>query len=235
MSGIGSSSTIGIARDRWLLPVLAAQLGEDVAESVERDSAGSLWDTVIERKLLLENELVAHAARYFHMPVADLRRVSAQALELVPERWARQFGVLPLTIVNDTLVVATSNPCDVDSERALAFAAGRSIRFVIAGIPLYFQHRFGLTLCRMPQLVHTWGVIMEPHYGKHATVTSREMEILVLFAKRLSKENFFLQSFHPTQLNWLPFYWNGFTQTTHFTYVLEDFHGSRQNMGPDGS
>jgi hypothetical protein len=104
--------------------------------------------------------------------------------------------------------------------RVLAYVVGDRL---IAGIPLYFQHRFGLTLCRMPQLVHTWGVIMEPLEGKHATVHSREMKILTLFARQLSKEKFFLQSFHPTLLNWLPFYWNGFKQTTHFTYVLEDF------------
>jgi hypothetical protein len=104
--------------------------------------------------------------------------------------------------------------------RVLAYITGNHL---IAGIPLYFQHWLGLTLCRMPRLVHTWGVIMEPLEGKHATVASREMEILTLFAKELSKEKFFIQSFHPTLLNWLPFYWNGFRQTTHFTYVLEDF------------
>src|SRR5207237_1803182 len=55
-----------------------------------------------------------------------------QAVELVPERWARQFGVLPLTVDHDSLLVATSNPCDVDCERALAFAAGRPVRFAMA-------------------------------------------------------------------------------------------------------
>jgi hypothetical protein len=104
--------------------------------------------------------------------------------------------------------------------RVLAYIEGDHL---IAGIPLYFQHWLGLRLCRMPRLVHTWGVIMEPLEGKRATVASREMEILKLFAKELSKEKFFIQSFHPTLSNWLPFYWNGFRQTTHFTYVLEDF------------
>ena len=104
--------------------------------------------------------------------------------------------------------------------RILAYVVGDRL---IAGIPLYFQHSFGLTLCRMPQLVHTWGVVMEPMAGKNVTVATREMDILTLFANRLAKENFFIQSFHPTLLNWLPFYWNGFKQTTHFTYVFEDF------------
>jgi hypothetical protein len=103
--------------------------------------------------------------------------------------------------------------------RILAHFAGSSL---IAGIPLYFERRMGLTLCRMPRLVHTWGVIMAPLEGKQVTVLAREMEILSAFAKELSKQTFFIQSFHPTLLNWLPFYWNGFRQVTHFGYVFED-------------
>ncbi|HEY2374441.1 MAG TPA: ATPase, T2SS/T4P/T4SS family [Gemmatimonadaceae bacterium] len=111
---------------------MSKRLGVDVVELLENETAESIWELIVERGLLSENELLLEIARHFHAPIADLRRVSTQALELVPERWARQFGVLPLTIEDDTLVVATSNPCDVDCERALGFAAGRPIRFVLA-------------------------------------------------------------------------------------------------------
>jgi type II secretory ATPase GspE/PulE/Tfp pilus assembly ATPase PilB-like protein/8-oxo-dGTP pyrophosphatase MutT (NUDIX family) len=111
---------------------VSKRLGVDVVELLENETAESIWELIVERGLLSENELLLEIARHFHAPIADLRRVSTQALELVPERWARQFGVLPLTIEDDTLVVATSNPCDVDCERALGFAAGRPIRFVLA-------------------------------------------------------------------------------------------------------
>jgi len=131
MSALGTQSLELSVRDRWLLPVLAARFGVEAAELLERDAKRSLWEAVIERGVLAEEELVSLTARHFHLSVADVRRVSAQALELVPERWARQFAVLPLTIDRDTLVVATSNPCDVDAERALAFAAGRAVRFVM--------------------------------------------------------------------------------------------------------
>jgi Acetyltransferase (GNAT) domain len=90
-----------------------------------------------------------------------------------------------------------------------------------AGIPLYFEHWLKLTFCRMPKLVHTWGVVMQPAKGKTSTLNSREMEILAVFAKTLAKQRYFAQSFHPSLSNWLPFYWEGFRQTTHFGYVLE--------------
>ncbi len=103
--------------------------------------------------------------------------------------------------------------------RVLGYFRGGQL---MAGIPLYFQHRMGLKLCRMPKLVHTWGVVIRPVEEKYATVLSREMEILTVFARELAKQRFFIQSFHPTLLNWLPFYWNGFRQVTYFGYVFED-------------
>ena len=128
----GSPSSLTAVRDRWLLAVLSKRLGEDVIESLEHDATESMWSSIVDRGLLAESDVVAEIASHFQVPIADFRRVTQQALELVPERWARQFGVLPLTIENDVLVVATSNPCDVDCERALAFAAGRSVRFALA-------------------------------------------------------------------------------------------------------
>jgi type II secretory ATPase GspE/PulE/Tfp pilus assembly ATPase PilB-like protein/8-oxo-dGTP pyrophosphatase MutT (NUDIX family) len=131
MSDVALSSPPLLAKDRWLLPVLSQVLDEDTLESLDR-SGGSIWQSVVGRDLFSDAQLVSRVARHFQLPVADLTDISAQALELVPERWARRFGVLPLTIDDDALVVATSNPCDVDSERALAFAAGRPVRFAMA-------------------------------------------------------------------------------------------------------
>jgi type II secretory ATPase GspE/PulE/Tfp pilus assembly ATPase PilB-like protein/8-oxo-dGTP pyrophosphatase MutT (NUDIX family) len=119
-------------RDAWLMPIVAPLLGEDGLRVLVREADGSLWDVLVGRGLLGPEELVDRIAAHFHIPIADLTSISAQALELVPERWARRFGVLPLAIDENALVVATANPCDLDSERALAFAAGRSVRFAIA-------------------------------------------------------------------------------------------------------
>jgi hypothetical protein len=98
------------------------------------------------------------------------------------------------------------------------FAAGR----LAAGIPLYYESRMGIRLCRMPMLTQTMGVVIEPIKGKAVNVNGREKEILDIFAERLGLEPVFIQAFHPTSQNWLPFYWRGFTQTTHYTYVLDD-------------
>ena len=131
MSDPSLSSPV-VIRDYWLRPVLESFLDEDAIESLERQADGSLWEAYTSGATANECDLVARTARHFHLPIADLGRVSAQAVELVPERWARRFGIVPLSIEHDALVVATSNPCDVDCERAIAFAAGFRVRFAMA-------------------------------------------------------------------------------------------------------
>jgi hypothetical protein len=48
------------------------------------------------------------------------------------------------------------------------------------------------------------------------------MEILTAFANELANQMIFVQAFHPSLTNWLPFMWKGFKQTTHLGYVIED-------------
>ena len=122
----------GRARDRWLLAVLSTCLDQRDIEHLDRDDVPSIWRAVVERGLITDDAILRAIARHFQLPIADLSRVTAQALELVPERWARRFGVLPLLVDDAALVVATANPCDLDCERALAFAAARPVRFAIA-------------------------------------------------------------------------------------------------------
>ena len=62
------------------------------------------------------------------MKVANLSLVSQQARELVPEQLVRKYRVLPLQISDSILDIATADPHDLDCERTLAFALGRTVR-----------------------------------------------------------------------------------------------------------
>jgi len=75
---------------------------------------------------------VTSLARRFRLPIADLSRTSAHALSIVPEKWARRFNVLPLSATEQELLIATSDPLDVDCERTLGFATGRHVRLAVA-------------------------------------------------------------------------------------------------------
>ncbi len=63
---------------------------------------------------------------------ADFSCVDPAAVALLAERWARRYGVVPLRVEDGVLVVATSDPMNLDAERAVAFATGRRIRWVEA-------------------------------------------------------------------------------------------------------
>ena len=92
---------------------------------------------------------------------------------------------------------------------------------LIAGIPLSFKKRLGVKICTMPSLTQTWGVVIEPIEGKRVHQITRQMEILTIFARHLVREQVFLQRFHPTLANFLPFHWLGFQQVPRVTYVIE--------------
>ena len=51
-----------------------------------------------------------------------------------------------------------------------------------------------------------------------------ENEILTSFARRIDAlhADFFLHCFSPAITNWQPFYWQGFSQTTRYTYIIEN-------------
>ncbi|MFL5574745.1 MAG: ATPase, T2SS/T4P/T4SS family [Gemmatimonadaceae bacterium] len=116
------------ARDEWLLPTLETMVGEEAIAELRGAVQDSYWEAAIRGRLVRDDALLAALAARFRMKVADLSRVSQQARELVPEQLARKYRVLPLAISDSVLDVATSDPHDLDCERTLAFATGRTVR-----------------------------------------------------------------------------------------------------------
>lgn len=102
---------------------------------------------------------------------------------------------------------------------------------LVAGIPLYFQKRWGLSICVMPKLTRTWGVVLEPLRGKRAAVAQRETDLLTVFATCLSQQKVFFQEFHASLQNWIPFHWKGFRQTTRLVYVLNRLNDLEEVWG----
>ena len=119
-------------RDGWLLPLLERLVGADRLTELRVAPGGSLWDALVRAELLTDDEVLQVAARHFRAPIADLSRISPRAVQLVGERWARRFAVLPLAATETSVDVATANPYDLDCERTLAFATGRAIHFAVA-------------------------------------------------------------------------------------------------------
>ncbi|MGE0552861.1 MAG: ATPase, T2SS/T4P/T4SS family [Gemmatimonadales bacterium] len=120
--------------DEWLVPALGPMVAEEaVAElrALAREQPQSLWELLLSRRLLSEEDILREVAQRFRLPIADLTTVDPRVRDEVPEQLARRYNVVPLRFTDSRLDLATSNPFDMDAEKMLAFATGREVRLAI--------------------------------------------------------------------------------------------------------
>ena len=119
--------------DEWLVPTLASLLPETVLANLRGQvpDKGSLWQAVIERRILTEEQVLAAVSTRFRLPVADLNTVERRVADQVPEQLARRYHIIPIRATDSWLDIATANPFDMDAEKMLAFATGLEVRLSI--------------------------------------------------------------------------------------------------------
>ncbi len=120
------------ARDEWLLPTLEGLLSPESFAKLKASRENSFWEAVVRQNLVRDEDILAALATRFRMKIANVQQVSQQARELVPEQLVRKYRVLPLAISDSILDIATADPHDLDCERTLAFALGRTVRMSLA-------------------------------------------------------------------------------------------------------
>lgn len=74
----------------------------------------------------------------------------------------------------------------------------------------------------MPSMTQKLGILFAPSDAKPAEVQSAEQKLATDLIKQLGSPLSFHQNFHENFTDWLPFYWQGYAQTTRYTYVLEN-------------
>ncbi|HVT40611.1 MAG TPA: ATPase, T2SS/T4P/T4SS family [Gemmatimonadaceae bacterium] len=127
-------------RDEWLLTTLEAMITPEQMVQLKAERSESYWEVATRRGFATDEHILTALAKRFRMKIADVGPVSQQARELVPESLARKYRVLPLSISATLLDIATSDPHDLDCERGLAFALGRTVRMSLAS-PTKIQQR----------------------------------------------------------------------------------------------
>ena len=121
--------------DEWLVPTLEPLLPDQAIAALRQEQApapASLWETVVQRRILGDEQVLAAIATRFRFPVADMARVDPQVAQSIPEQLARRFNVVPVGETDSYLEIATANPFDIDAEKVLAFATGREVRMLLA-------------------------------------------------------------------------------------------------------
>ena len=118
----------------WLVRIAerAGLVGAERLEVPPNISAEDAWGTVGRAVGLPEGQLAGLVAQYFRLQVANFTIADPNAFLLVPEAMARKHLIFPLAETDRHLVVATSDPTDVEAERLLGFTSGRQAVFEVA-------------------------------------------------------------------------------------------------------
>jgi type II secretory ATPase GspE/PulE/Tfp pilus assembly ATPase PilB-like protein/CheY-like chemotaxis protein len=119
-------------RDEWLLPTLETLLSKESTGILKTAAQESYWEAAVRRGFISDDEILTALASRFHMKIANLSLATPQAREHVPESLARKYRIVPLTITDSALEIATADPHDLDCERTLAFATGRTVKMALA-------------------------------------------------------------------------------------------------------
>jgi len=91
-----------------------------------------------------------------------------------------------------------------------------------ASMPYGIKKRYGFTLLTHPLLTQNLGPWFRVLTGKYGKILSQQKDLMEDLIEQLPSYDYFNQSWHYSQSNWLAFYWKGFRQTTRYTYVLEE-------------
>jgi len=93
--------------------ITPAQL--ESAQTLLRQQGGKLGDILLKQGLVKAEQLAIVLSIQLNLPLIDLKRHTVQphALRLIPEEMARKRALIPLDIVNDSLMVVMADPEDI--------------------------------------------------------------------------------------------------------------------------
>ena len=93
---------------------------------------------------------------------------------------------------------------------------------VRAAMPYVIRSRYGMKIVTQPALTPVLGPWLRPTGGRQAAQLSNDKEVMQALIDQLPRFDHFAQTWHPGVRNWQPFFWNGFRQTTYYTFVLPE-------------
>lgn len=94
-------------------------------------------------------------------------------------------------------------------------------------MPIVSYKKFGMNILKMPPLTQSLGALLTNKEGKYSENLSSDFNDMSKLISEIPNVSFFNQRFHPSISNWLPFYWEGYKQTTRYTYIISNL----ENLG----
>ena len=106
----------------------------DALIDVQQDKNMSLVKALLKQRIVSEQELLVLLMRELHIPSIDLTkyRFDERLKSILGEKTARQYLVIPLSLLGNTLTVAIADPLNVFIMDDLRNVTGKEIEIVIA-------------------------------------------------------------------------------------------------------
>jgi general secretion pathway protein E len=88
-----------------------------LALSEQAQAGGRLEDILVDKGLVTPDQLAIFTSLHLDVPFVNLKkqRMDAKALELLPERLCRRYGIMPLEIKDGSMVIAMENPSNIEA------------------------------------------------------------------------------------------------------------------------
>lgn len=85
------------------------------ALSIQKDKGGSLGKILVEQGFMDHQDLMILVSHQLNIPPIDLSKykINPEVIELIPERIARQYKLVPISKLGNTLTVAMSDPTNI--------------------------------------------------------------------------------------------------------------------------
>ncbi len=125
-------------RDKILNTLIKSQhlKPEDIeaAIALQRTRGVSLERALIEKGLIAEKDLLVLLVRELNIPFINLGKytIDPSLKEIVPERVARQYRIIPLSALENSITIALSDPFNVFALDDLKHITGREIEAVMS-------------------------------------------------------------------------------------------------------
>ena len=178
--------------EHWLVTVARAAGLDGVADlHVPSDTpTADAWDLVAMAARVSADDLVGMVARHHRLPVADLQQRDPHVEKLVPAAVARRLHVIPLRYTDRSLVVASSDPVDMEAERELIALAARTVSPEIAR-PGLIREALTRLYPDQPAPLHELPRLMpEDRGGPHVLVVDDDADARLLLRAALEGRGF---------------------------------------------
>ena len=135
--------------------VAAKIITEDKLNHVKKlhaESGDTIEHILLLERLITPQQLAFFTSLHLRVPFVNLKKegVRSNAVTLIPETIARKYSIIPIDITDGTLVVAMSDPRDIEAIEELATLTRKRRSSVIFKFSI-----LNLNICRFPYILYS--------------------------------------------------------------------------------